>query len=74
MKTQISYSISIVTGHYSPGPDTGVSTLTFVEGPLIPGATRGAGPPPKKRRKKKKNKERSKEMERKKRNSCSIVD
>ena len=28
------------------GPDTGVSTLTFLEGPVILGASRGARGPP----------------------------
>jgi len=38
-----------------PGPDTGLSTLTFLEGPVIQG---GPGPPQKKRGKKKKKKKR----------------
>jgi len=37
-----------------PGPDTGLSTLTFLEGPVIQG---GPGPPPKKKREKKEKKE-----------------
>ena len=40
------------------GPDTGVSTLTFLEGPVILGASRGArGPPEKKEKKEKRKKE-----------------
>ena len=41
----------------SPGPDTGLSTITFLEGPVIQG-----GPvPPKKEKRKKKKRENNKE-------------
>ena len=49
------------------GPDTGVSTLTFLEGPVILGASRGArGPPEKKREKKKRGKKGEKGKKRRK--------
>ena len=49
-----------------PGPDTGVSTLTFLEGPVILGASRGARAPPEKKEKKRKEKKREKRGKREK--------
>ena len=52
------------------GPDTGLSTLTFLEGPVIQGWVG----PPKKRKKKKKEENKKEEREKRKRNSIEFVD